>query len=86
LRNLYEGTSNLRFGIDIEENPFSQQEGGHVPVLPTFPTWELADNVYYYNILKNKGLVERKVTFGQTITTSPSNLLSEKLLRYQTKY
>ena len=44
------------------------------------------DDVYYYNILKNKGPAKRKITFGQTITTPPSNLLSGKLLRYQTRY
>ncbi len=86
LRNLYEKTSNLRFGLDIEENPFSLSGGSCVPVLPTFPTWESTDDIYSYNILKDKGSVKRKVTFRQTITTPPSNLLSRKLLRYQTRY
>jgi len=36
--------------------------------------------------LKDKGSAKRKVIFGQTITISPSNLLSEKQSRYQTRY
>ena len=38
LRNLYEGTSNLRFGSDTEDNPFQQPSDSRVPILPTFPT------------------------------------------------
>ncbi len=45
----YERTSNLRFGPDREENPF--QSTSRVPILPTFPTWESTDDLYYYNIL-----------------------------------
>jgi len=86
LRNLYKGTSNLRFGPDIKDNPFQQLSGSRVPILPTFPTWESTDDVYYYNLFKNKGPAKRKVTFGQTITTLPSNLLSGKPPRYQTRY
>jgi len=85
-RKPYEVLSNFRFGPNIKDNPFSKPGGGHTPVLLTFPTWESTDDVYYYNILKNKGLTKRKVTFGHTITTSPSNLLSGKLPRYQTRY
>ena len=86
LRNWYEETSNLRFRIDIEDNPFSQPRGTHIPILPTFLTWESTDDVYYYNIFnKGKGPAKRKVTFGQTITTQPSNILSEKLSRYPTR-
>ncbi len=44
------------------------------------------DDVYYYNIFKNKGLAKRKVTFRQSITIPPSNLLSRRPLRYQTRY
>jgi len=36
--------------------------------------------------LKNKGPAKRKVTFGQNITTPPSDLLSGKQPRYQTRY
>ena len=35
LRSLYEGTSTLRFGPDIEDNPFCQSSGGHKPVVST---------------------------------------------------
>ena len=38
LRNLYEGTSNLRFGLDIEDNLFQQSSKNRIPILPTFPT------------------------------------------------
>jgi len=64
LRSLYEGTSNLRFGLDREENPFSRPLSERIPVLLTFPTWESIDDTYYYNLLKDKGPVKRKVTFG----------------------
>ena len=86
LRDLYEGTSNFRFRPDFRDNPFDQPNRNQVPILSTFPTWESTDDVYYYNILKNKGPAKRKVTFEQTITILPSNLLSEKQLRYQTRY
>ena len=84
LRDVLEGTSNLRFGPDRQENPF--QSTSQVPILPTFPTWESTDNLYYYNILNRRELAKRKVTFGQTITTLPSNLLSGKQPRYQIRY
>ncbi len=86
LNDIYRGTSNLRFRPNAEENPFRQSINNQVLILPTFPTWKSTDDIYYYNILKNKGLAKRKVTFGQTITTPPSNLLSGKLSRYQTRY
>ncbi len=86
LRNLYEGTSNLRFGPDKKENPFSRPLSEQILVLPTFPTWESTDDTYYYNLLNRKEPAKRKVTFGQTITTPPSNLLSGKQPRYQTRY
>ncbi len=44
------------------------------------------DDIYYYNLLRDKEPVKRKVTFGQTITILPSNLLSGKQPRYQTRY
>ena len=78
--NIYGGISTLRFRSNREDNPF--QSSNQVPVLPTFPTWESTDDTYCYNLLKNKGSAKKKVTFGQTITTLPSNLLSEKQLRY----
>ncbi len=81
LKNPFVGTSNLRFGPD-PLRPLSER----IPVLPTFPTWESTDDTYYYNLLKNKGPGKRKVTFGQTITTPPSNLLSGGQTRYQTRY
>ena len=68
LSNIYRRTSNLRFGPDVENNPFRQPTNNQVPILPTFSTWESTNNVYYYNLLKNKGPAKRKVTFGQTIT------------------
>ena len=86
LRNLYREISNLRFKPNIEDNPFCQSTNKQVLTLPTFSTWESTDNAYYYNILKNKGPAKRKVTFGQIITTPLFNLLSEKQLRYQTRY
>ncbi len=86
LRNPYEGTSNLRFEPDPEENPFWSSSKDWVPILPTFFTWKSTNDIYTYNILKDKGPAKRKVTFGQTITTPPSNLLSGKQLRYQTRY
>ena len=86
MRDLYEGTSNFRFGSDFRDNLFDQPNRNQVPILSTFPTWESTDDVYYYNILKNKGPAKRKVTFEQTITIPPSNLLSGKQLRYQTRY
>ncbi len=82
LRNLYEGTSNLRFRSNTEDNLFQQPSDSKIPILPTFPIWESADDAYYYNILKNKGPAKRKITFRQTIITPPSNLLSEKQPRY----
>ena len=48
-----------------------------------FPTWKSTDDIYYYNLLRNKEPAKRKVTFGQTITTPPSNLLSGNQQRYQ---
>ena len=86
LSNLYGGTSTIRFRPDTEDNPFCQLINQQVLILLTFPTWESTDDAYYYNILKNKGSVKRKITFGQTITTSPSNLLSRKSSKYQTRY
>src|SRR6266540_1193071 len=86
LLDLFEGTSNLRFGPNREENLFSRPLSERIPILPTFPTWESTDDTYYYNLLRNKELARRKVTFGQTITTPPSNLLSGKQPRYQTRY
>ncbi len=85
MKDIYEGTTNLRFGSDRQKNLF--QSISRVPILPTFLTWESTDDLYYYNILKKKEeLTRRKVTFGQTITTPPSNLLSRKNPRYQTRY
>src|SRR6266498_1363293 len=86
LRNLYEETSNLRFRLDIKDNLFQQSSNNRALILPTFSTWKSTDDAYYYNILKNKGLAKRKVTFRQIITTPPSNLLSGKQLRYQIRY
>src|SRR6266511_769902 len=81
LKNPFVGTSNLRFEPD-PLRPLSER----IPILPTFPTWESTDDTYYYNLLKNKGPAKRKVTFGQTIMTPPSNLLSGGQTRYQTRY
>src|SRR6266498_2173789 len=81
LKDLFARTSNLRFGPD-SERPLSER----IPILPTFSTWESTDDTYYYNLLRNKGPAKRKVTFGQTITTPPSNLLSGGQTRYQTRY
>src|SRR6266542_1698396 len=81
LKDLFVGTSNLRFGPD-PLRPLSER----IPVLPTFPTWESTDDTYYYNLLRNKRPGKRKVTFGQTITTPPSNLLSGGQTRYQNRY
>src|SRR6266496_1852081 len=81
LKNPFVGTSNLRFEPD-PLRPLSER----IPILPTFPTWESTDDTYYYNLLKNKGPGKRKVTFGQTITTPPSNLLSGGKTRYQIRY
>src|SRR6266545_5021915 len=78
LKDPFAGTSSFRFGPD-SERPFSER----IPILPTFPTWESTDNTYYYNLLRNKGPEKRKVTFGQNITTPPSNLLSGGQSRYQ---
>ncbi len=59
--------------------------------MPTFPTWTLTDDTFYYNFIKNKDkeLAKRKVTFGQTITTQLPSILSgqeKSKLRYQTRY
>src|SRR6266542_916973 len=81
LKDPFVGTSNLRFGPD-PLRPLTER----IPILPTFPIWESTDDTYYYNLLRNKGSGKRKVTFGQTITTPPSNLLSGKQPRYQTRY
>ncbi len=86
MKDLYEGTSNLRFGPDREENPFSKPFSKRISILPTFPTWKSTDDTYYYNLLNRKEPAKRKVTFGQTITTPLSNLLSGKQLRYRTRY
>jgi len=86
LRNLYEGISTLRFRPDREKDLFSKPLSEQILILPTFPIWKSTDNIYYYNLLRNKGPAKRKVTFGQTITTPPSNLLSRKQPRYQTRY
>ncbi len=80
LQDLYEVISILRFRPDKEENLL--QSTSRILILLTFPTWKSTDDAYYYNILRNKGLAKRKVTFGQTITTPPSNLLSGKQPRY----
>src|SRR6266540_3213081 len=85
LKDPFVGTSNLRFGPNREEDPI-RSLSERIPILPTFPTWESTNDTYYYNLLRNKGLAKRKITFGQTITTPPSNLLSGKQLRYQTRY
>ncbi len=84
LKNLFEGESNLRFEPNRENIQFDPIT--NYPLLLTFPTWESTDDTYYYNLLKNKEPAKQKVTFGQTITTPPSNLLSGKQLRYQTRY
>src|SRR6266540_3073701 len=84
LKDLFEGTSNLRFEPNRENIQFDPII--NYPSLLTFPTWESTDDIYYYNLLRNKGPAKRKVTFGQTITTPLSNLLSGKQLRYQTRY
>jgi len=68
----------LKFEPNIENNLFNRPSESHVPVLPTFPTWESTNDVYSYNILRDKGPTKRKVTFGQILTTPLSNLLSEK--------
>src|SRR6266498_3590363 len=81
LKDLSEGTSNIRFGPD-PFRPLSER----IPIILTFPTWESTDYTYYYNLLRNKGPGKRKVTFGQTITTPPSNLLSGGQTRYQIRY
>src|SRR6266511_3648046 len=81
LKDPFAGTSNLRFGPD-SKRPLSER----IPIYLTFPTWESTDDTYYYNLLRNKGLGRRKVTFGQTITTPSSNLLSGGQTRYQTRY
>src|SRR6266498_3692748 len=86
LTNLFEGTSNLRFRPNREDDLFVKPLSERIPILPTFPTWESADDTYYYNLLRNKGPAKRKVTFGQTITTPLSNLLSGGQTRYQTRY
>src|SRR6266540_3960774 len=78
LKDPFAGTSNLRFGPDREEESVIKLLSGRIPIIPTFPTWESTDDTYYYNLLRNKGPAKRKVTFGQTITTPPSNLLSGK--------
>src|SRR6266542_202405 len=85
LTDLFEETSNLRFGSNREEDPF-RPIGERIPVLPTFSTWESTDDTYYHNLLRNKQPAKRKVTFGQTITTPPSNLLSGNQSRYRTRY
>jgi len=82
----YEETSNFRFGSNTEDNPFSQPDREWVLILLTFPMWKSTNDTYYYNILKNKRSAKRKVTFSQTITIPPSNLLSKKQLRYQIRY
>ncbi len=85
MRSLYEETTTLRFGPDRQESLY--QSTSRVSILLTFPTWESTDDLYYYNILKRKEEpAKRKVTFGHTITTPPSNLLSGKQLRYPTRY
>src|SRR6266511_2065429 len=81
LKNPFVGTSNLRFGPD-PLRPLSER----IPILPTFPTWESTNDTYYYNLLRNKRPGKRKVTFGQTITTPLSNLLSGGQTRYQIRY
>src|SRR6266540_668677 len=81
LKDPFVGTSTLRFRPD----PL-RLLSERIPILPTFPTWESTDDTYYYNLLKNKRSEKRKVTFGQTITTPPSNLLSGGQTRYQTRY
>ena len=88
LRNLYEGTSNFRFRDNIEDNPFHQSGESHIPILFIFLMWKSTDNIYYYNILKNKdkGPAKRKVTFGQTFTPQLSNMLSKKQPGYWTRY
>ncbi len=74
------------FRLDKKENLFIKPLSKRILILPTFPTWKSTDDVYYYNLLKNKDPAKRKVTFGQTITIPSSNLLSEKQLKYQTRY
>src|SRR6266511_517318 len=81
LKDPFGGTSNLRFGPDPLKS-LSER----ILILPTFPTWESTDDTYYYNLLRNKGPEKRKVTFGQTITTPPSNLLSGGQTKYQIRY
>ncbi len=81
---MYEGTSTLRFGPNRRDSIFDPIT--NYPPHLTFPTWESTDDTYYYNLLRNKEPAKRKVTFGQTITTPPSNLLSGKQPRYQTRY
>src|SRR6266540_1952158 len=55
LKDLYEKTSNLRFGPNREEDPFSRPFSERISILLTFPTWKSTDDTYYYNLLRNKG-------------------------------
>src|SRR6266498_60772 len=50
LKDPFIGTSSLRFGPN-PLRPLTER----IPILPTFPTWESTDELYYYNLLKNKG-------------------------------
>src|SRR6266498_4483148 len=86
LKDPFVGTSNLGFGPNQDKDLYIKPLSERIPILLTFPTWESTDDTYYYNLLRNKGPAKRKVTFGQTITTPPSNLLSRKQPRYQTRY
>jgi len=57
----------------------------------SFPMWTSIDDIFYYNIIKNKdkGSAKRKVTFGQTLITQSLSILNRKRQsgsRYQTRY
>jgi len=91
LKDIYKRTSTLRFGKDIEDNLFHQLNESCKSVIPTFLTWDLTDDVFYYNILKNKdkGPAKRKVTFEWTLIIQSPSILSGKQLsipRYHTRY
>ncbi len=66
--------TSLMFGSNNLNNLFEELSNHYKSIITTFPssfpTWTSTDDFFYYNLVKNKDkeLVKRKVTFGQTLT------------------
>ena len=78
LRNIYDNTTTIRFGVESSENLFQEPSESRKSVIPILLMWTTIDDTFYYNFIKNKDKepTKRKVIFGQTLTIQSSSILS----------